>query len=65
MLSLCFLDFSVGVGPFVIGLSHIASFFSLYNTCMKLTDFRFELGIFSSQGHCMIQFRLNCILKPQ
>ena len=28
MLSRCFLDFSVGVGAFVIGLSQIASFFS-------------------------------------
>ena len=29
MLSLCFLDFSVGVGAFVIGLSQISSFFLL------------------------------------
>ena len=28
MLSSCFLDFSVGVGAFVIGLSQISSFFS-------------------------------------
>ena len=28
MLSLCFLDFSVGVGAFVIGMSQISSFFS-------------------------------------
>ena len=28
MLSHCFLDFSVGVGAFVIGLSQISSFFS-------------------------------------
>ena len=28
MLSRCFLDFSVGVGAFVIGLSQISSFFS-------------------------------------
>ena len=28
MLSLCFFDFSVGVGAFVIGLSQISSFFS-------------------------------------
>ena len=27
MLYLCFLDFSVGVGTFVIGLSEISSFF--------------------------------------
>ena len=29
MLSHCFLNFSVGVGAFVIGLSQISSFFSL------------------------------------
>ena len=28
MLSRCFLDFSVGVGAFVIGLSQISSIFS-------------------------------------
>ena len=28
VLSHCFLDFSVGVGAFVIGLSQISSFFS-------------------------------------
>ena len=28
MLARCFLDFSVGVGAFVIGLSQISSFFS-------------------------------------
>ena len=32
MLSRCFLDFSVGVGAFVIGLSLISSFFSYSNT---------------------------------
>ena len=30
MLSRCFLDFSVGVGAFVIGLSQISSFFSYH-----------------------------------
>ena len=30
MLSRCFLDFSVGVGAFVIGLSQISSFFFMY-----------------------------------
>ena len=30
VLSRCFLDFSVGVGAFVIGLSQISSFFSSY-----------------------------------
>ena len=28
MLSRCFLDYSMGVGVFVTGLSHISSFFS-------------------------------------
>ena len=31
MLSCCFLDFSVGLGDFVIGLSQISSFFSYTN----------------------------------
>ena len=31
MLSRCFLDFSVGVGAFVTGLSQISSFFSKSN----------------------------------
>ena len=30
MFSRCFLDFSVSVGVFVIGLSQISSFFSLH-----------------------------------
>ena len=30
VLSRCFLDFSVGVGAFVMGLSQISSFFSQY-----------------------------------
>ena len=30
VLSRCFLDFSVGVGAFVIGLSQISSLFSFY-----------------------------------
>ena len=30
MLSRCFFDFSVGVGAFVIGLSQISSFFTIY-----------------------------------
>ena len=41
VLSRCFLDFSVGVGAFVIGLSQISSFFSNYgqqnpqNACLN------------------------------
>ena len=30
VLSCCFLDFSVGVWAFVIGLSHISSFFQVH-----------------------------------
>ena len=30
LLSLCFLDFSVGVGAFVIGLGQISSFLSFF-----------------------------------
>ena len=33
VLSFCFLDFSVGVGAFVIGLSKISSFFSHNMVC--------------------------------
>ena len=36
MLSHCFLDFSVGVGAFVIGLSQISSFFTLHIPAEKL-----------------------------
>ena len=35
MLSRCFLDFSVGVGAFVTGLSQISSFFSLIKDLIK------------------------------
>ena len=35
MLSRCFLYLSVGVGAFVIGLSHISSF-SFYNNMIKM-----------------------------
>ena len=40
MLSRCFLDFSVGVGAFVIGLSKISSFFS-YTMLFPLRDTQF------------------------
>ena len=35
MLSLCFFDFSVGVGAFVIKLSNISSFFSMCSYTLK------------------------------
>ena len=35
MLSRCVLDFPVGVGAFVIGLSQISSFFSFVETTIK------------------------------
>ena len=35
MLSHCCLDFSVGVGAFVIGLSQIYSFFSSYGSLLS------------------------------
>ena len=38
MLSRCFLDFSVGVGAFVIGLSQISSFSSRMRTYTKYDD---------------------------
>ena len=37
VLSRCFLGFSMGVGPFVIGMSQISSFFSIW----KMTLLRF------------------------
>ena len=37
VLSLCPFDISVGVGAFVIGLSQISSFFSLYHTGVSNT----------------------------
>ena len=51
MLSRCFLDFSVGVGAFVIGLSQISFFFSFkfLELAISLLDFspRIPLGTFS------------------
>ena len=43
VLSLCFLDFFVGVGAFVIGLSKISFFFSssqnsLFSTCFSIFE---------------------------
>ena len=38
MLSRCFLDFSVGVGAFVIGLSQISSFFSQFKWHCNVTS---------------------------
>ena len=37
MLSRCCLDFSVGVGAFVIGLSQISSFFSYMLKMVSIT----------------------------
>ena len=39
VLSRCYLDFSVGVGAFVIGLSQIFSSFSIYGTYMYASKF--------------------------
>ena len=44
MLSRCFLDFSVSVGAFVIGLNQISSFFSQ----SKITSFVKVLKIVST-----------------
>ena len=38
MLSRCFLDFFVGVGVFVTGLSQISSFFSLKPLIMLMSE---------------------------
>ena len=38
MLSRCFLDFAVGVGAFVIGLSQISSFFSYMTKTLTTTE---------------------------
>ena len=43
MMSRCFLDFSVGVGAFVIGLSQISSFFSC-NIYHLINTFRFDVA---------------------
>ena len=40
MLSRCFLDFSVGAGAYVTGLSQISSFFSLSLKICKLLLFK-------------------------
>ena len=48
MLSRCFLDFSVGVGAFVTGLSQISSFFLLISNFKKayLPGIELSLGPF-------------------
>ena len=48
VFSRCFLDFSVGVGAFVIGLSQISSFFTckvMENPCAKFTPFDPQIEI--------------------
>ena len=45
MLSRCFLDFSVGFGAFVIGLSQISSFFSLNLFVNYLPTLYFRCGM--------------------
>ena len=44
MLSRCFLDFSVGVGDFVIELSHISSFF-IFWWLFVLSLFPFDIFV--------------------
>ena len=51
MLSRCFLDFSVGVWAFVIGLSQISSFFSCM--CISPPSLSFINSIFISQRTSM------------
>ena len=55
MLSRCFLDYSVGVGVFVTGLSQISSFFSCH--CMGLT---FRKGVYFKS-----YFALLCVVGRQ
>ena len=43
MLSRCFLDFSVGVGAFVIGLSQISSFFS-FEWCDIINSYNYAIS---------------------
>ena len=50
-LSRCFLDFSVGVGAFVIGLSQISSFFSYICICNTIFN-RFRLLISFEKIRC-------------
>ena len=52
VLSRCFLDFSVGVGAFALGLSQISSFFHLTNIYFVFSE------VFSIQGF----FSLNLFL---
>ena len=47
MLSRCFLDFSVGVGAFVIGLSQMSSFL-LEITVLHETTYKLELYVLSN-----------------
>ena len=56
MLSRCFLDFSLGVGAFVIGLSQISSFFS---SCKRL-----PFGLCFRHWHCVEQTNVILTVLP-
>ena len=58
MLSRCFLDFSAGVGAFVIGLSQISSF-SHKNTCNRC-DMPIWTCIRYISGHQYFPLVLSC-----
>ena len=56
MLSRCFLDFSVSVGAFVIGLSQISSFFSCYSNKTFMAYFNFNYATVFKRNASMVIF---------
>ena len=59
-MSCCFLDFSVGVGAFVTGLSQIFSFYSCYGSLFG--SFGFSIDIFV-KGKIETPLKSNYVVK--
>ena len=66
VLSRCFLDFSVGVWAFVIGLSQISSFFSdinMHNKILKEFDAH-DLIIWINNNDCVLTPKETAMYRP-
>ena len=62
MLSRCFLDFSLGVGAFVIGLSQISTFFSFYEYLSNILSI--TLGTHCRKAFCAYHLLENVHASP-
>ena len=52
--SCCFVDFSVGIGAFIIGLSQISSFFFLNSGYGRTVDDQLDLQLLNSTRTCVV-----------